>query len=182
MRHSQRALSRRQLLGGAAASLALTLAPAAGWARAGERRLKFRNLHTDERLDVTYFVGGRYRPAELLKVDYLFRDWREQRSTRIDHRLLDVLHELQATCGHFAEIEVLSGYRTPKTNAMLRARSKRVASNSLHMVGKAVDMRLDGQPLGRIRKAALSLHAGGVGYYPRAGFVHLDTGSVRSWG
>lgn len=173
--------ARRQVLCGVAAALATTLAPAAGWARAGERRLKFRHLHTDERLDVTYYVGGRYRPAELLKIDHLFRDWRAGQSTRIDHRLLDLLYEVQVGGKHFAEVEVLSGYRTEATNRMLRARSRGVASRSLHLVGKAVDMRLEGQSIASTRKTALRLAAGGVGYYPRSNFVHLDTGAVRSW-
>ncbi len=177
-----RALSRRRALGGVAACLSLLIAPQAGWARAGERRLKFRQLHTDERIDVTYFAGGRYRPAELLKVDHLFRDWRQGEAIRIDHRLLDILHDLQVRQRTFGEVEVLSGYRTPMTNNALRQRSRGVAQRSLHMVGKAVDMRIEGQSLAEVRRAAVAMEAGGVGYYPRSNFVHVDTGAVRSWG
>ncbi len=182
MNPPQHAVSRRQALFGAAACLSLLVAPQAGWARAGERRLKFRHLHTDERIDVTYFAGGRYRPGELLKVDHLFRDWRAEQVTRIDHRLLDMLHDMQALRRSFGEVEVLSGYRTVETNHRLRQRSRGVAQRSLHMVGKAVDMRIAGTPLAEVRRVALALEAGGVGYYPRSNFVHVDTGAVRSWG
>ncbi|TVQ37697.1 MAG: DUF882 domain-containing protein [Geminicoccaceae bacterium] len=182
MHPPMRSLSRRSMLAGLTAALALTVAPQAGWAKAGERRLKFRHLHTDERLDVTYFAGGRYRPAELLKVDHLFRDWRAQEAIRIDHRLLDMLFEIQQRRQTFAEVEVLSGYRTVETNRWLRQRSRGVALRSLHTVGKAVDMRMAGVPLGDVRRTAVSLEAGGVGFYPRSNFVHIDTGAVRSWG
>jgi uncharacterized protein YcbK (DUF882 family) len=182
MNLSTGASSRRRMLGCLGAALSFAIVPEAGWARAGERRLKFRHLHTDEKLDVVYFANGRYRPAELLKIDHLFRDWRENQATRIDHRLIDTLHDLQVARGAFGEVEILSGYRTEATNRWLRSRSRGVAKRSLHMVGKAVDMRVAGQPLGEVRRTAMALQAGGVGFYPRSNFVHIDTGAVRAWG
>lgn len=182
MGQSTGALSRRRVLGCLGATLSLLVVPEAGWARGGERRLKFRHLHTDEKLDVVYFANGRYRPAELLKIDHLFRDWRANEAIRIDHRLIDTLHNLQVRRAAFGEIELLSGYRTEQTNRWLRSRSRGVATRSLHMVGKAVDMRIAGQPLLEVRRTAVALRAGGVGYYPRSNFVHIDTGAVRTWG
>ena len=174
--------SRRTLLGAGLAAAGTALLPEAGWCRADERRLKFRHLHTDERLDVVYFTTGRYRPAALLQVDRFMRDWRENAVIRIDHELLDFLFAVQTRLGVFGECEVLSGYRTPATNAMLRRRSRGVAKRSYHLFGRAVDVNLPQAPLRRIRAIALDLEYGGVGYYPRSDFVHLDTGAVRTWG
>lgn len=182
MRGFEAARSRRAVLGAGLATAVTALLPAAGWCRPDERRLKFRHLHTGERLDVTYYAGGRYLPAELLKVDHFMRDWREDAAIRIDHELLDFLLEVQARLGRFDECEVLCGYRTPATNAMLRRRSVGVATRSFHLVGRAIDVQLPQAPLHRVRTAALDLERGGVGYYPRADFVHLDTGAVRTWG
>ncbi len=174
--------SRRRLLTRGAAAAALALLPEAGWSRPDERRLKFHNVHTDERLDIVYYRAGRYQPAALLEVDHLFRDWRENQAIRIDHKLLDFLHEVQARLGAFHAWELLSGYRTRRTNDMLRRRSRGVARNSMHISGKAADLNLPAAPLGRTRQVALELACGGVGYYPRSEFVHLDTGPVRAWG
>lgn len=174
--------SRRRLLGTSMATLGTALLPAAGWSRVDERRLAFRHLHTDERIDVVYYRGGRYQPAALLEVDRFMRDWRADETIRFDYKLLDFLHHVQLELGTFAEYEVLCGYRTPATNAMLRRRSRGVAKRSLHLVGKAVDLNLPAAPLSRIRRTAVDLARGGVGYYPRSRFVHLDTGPVRAWG
>lgn len=174
--------SRRRLLGAGLAAAGTALLPAAGWCRADARRLQFRHLHTDERLDVVYFAAGRYLPGELLKIDHFMRDWRENAVIRIDHRVLDFLFEVQVRLGAFGECEVLGGYRTPATNAMLRRRSSGVAKRSYHLYGRAVDLNLPQAPLRRIRDTALDLERGGVGYYPRSRFVHLDTGPVRTWG
>ena len=174
--------SRRGVLVAGAAALATALLPAAGWCRADERRLKFRHLHTDERLDVVYFAGDRYLPGPLLKVDHFMRDWRENAAVKIDHRLLDFLFNVQAELGTFDECDVLCGYRTPATNEMLRRRSRGVAKRSYHLFGRAVDVSLPQAPLRRIRDTALGTEQGGVGYYPRSAFVHLDTGPVRTWG
>ncbi len=169
---------RRAAIAGAAV---LAVLPLAGWSRADERRLRFRHLHTGERLDVVYVRDGRYQPAELLRVDQFMRDWREDEAIRIDHRLLDFLHDVQLQLGAFAEHDILCGYRTPATNAMLRRRSRGVAKRSFHMVGKAIDVTFSGARLSSTRNAAVDLAAGGVGYYPRSSFLHLDTGPVRAW-
>jgi uncharacterized protein YcbK (DUF882 family) len=174
--------SRRALLGGGAALAAATLLPEAGWCRSDERRVRFRHLHTDERLDVVYYSHGRYRPEVLLKIDHFMRDWRENQAIRIDHRVIDFIFEVQTRLGAFGECQVLCGYRTPATNAMLRRRSRGVAKRSFHMFGKAIDMNLPTASLWRVRQTALGLERGGVGYYPRSEFVHLDTGAVRTWG
>jgi uncharacterized protein YcbK (DUF882 family) len=174
--------SRRGLLTVGAGVAATAFLPAAGWCRADERRLKFRHLHTDERLDVVYVAAGRYLPGALLQVDHFMRDWRRDAVVRIDHHLLDFLFFVQTRAGAFGECEVLCGYRTPETNAMLRRRSRGVAKRSYHLYGRAVDVSLPQAPLRRIRDTALDLEQGGVGYYPRSDFVHLDTGPVRTWG
>jgi len=173
--------SRRAAIGAGLAGLSTALLPEAGWCRADERRLKFRHLHTDERLDVVYYAAGRYRPAALLQVDHFMRDWRENAAIRIDHELLDFLFTVQARLGAFGECEVLCGYRTPATNEMLRRRSSGVAKRSYHLFGRAVDIHLPQARLRHVRETALDLERGGVGYYPRSHFVHLDTGDVRTW-
>jgi uncharacterized protein YcbK (DUF882 family) len=182
MRGFEDVWSRRTMLGAGLAAASTALLPEAGWCHADERRLKFRHLHTDERLDVVYYAQGRYRPAELLKIDHFMRDWRENQTVRIDHDLLDFLFTLQTRLGAFGECEVLCGYRTPATNEMLRRRSRGVAKRSYHLVGRAVDINLPQARLQHVRGTALDLGRGGVGYYPRSHFVHLDTGPVRTWG
>ena len=145
------------------------------------RELSFDLLHTGERLKVEYFSSGAYVPDALAAVDHLLRDFRTEAVGRIDPGLLDVLHALAARTGSGRPFEIISGYRSPATNAMLHARSSGVATKSLHMSGKAIDIRLGDVALGALRAAALSLGAGGVGYYPKSNFVHVDTGRVRSW-
>jgi uncharacterized protein YcbK (DUF882 family) len=181
MRRSDAAWSRRSLLGAGLAVVGTAVLPEAGWCRADERRLQFVHLHTDEKLDVVYYAGGRYLPSELLKVDYFMRDWRENQATRIDHNVLDFLFAVQAELGAFTRWEVLCGYRTPATNEMLRRRSRGVAKRSYHLVGRALDVNLPRASLTAVRAKALDLERGGVGFYPSSHFVHLDTGGVRSW-
>lgn len=181
MRSYEANRSRRALLVGGLAFVGTAVLADAGWCRTDERRLKFRHLHTDERLDVVYYAGGRYRPAELLKVDHFMRDWRENRATRIDHHVLDFLFALQSELGTFGECEVLCGYRTPATNEMLRRRTRGVAKRSYHLVGRALDIHLPQARLRHVRSTAQALTLGGVGYYPRSHFIHLDTGPVRTW-
>jgi len=146
------------------------------------RKLSFLNLHTDERLSVTYWVNGQYDPEALGTIDHFLRDWRTGDIHPIDPALLDVLTQLRAKLETTKAFHVISGYRSPKTNATLANESDGVAKKSLHMQGKAIDVALPGRSLKSLRKAAIGLQAGGVGYYPRSGFVHLDTGRVRSWG
>ncbi|HSN31208.1 MAG TPA: DUF882 domain-containing protein, partial [Ideonella sp.] len=123
----------------------------------------------------------RYLPDALAAVDRLLRDFRSGEVAAIDPALLDLLHALAMTTGAQGPFEVISGFRSPATNEMLRHRSSGVASGSLHMLGQAIDIRVAGVPLAGLRNAALSLRAGGVGFYPASDFVHVDTGRVRAW-
>lgn len=146
-----------------------------------ERELSFLNLHTGERLRTVYWQDGRYLPESLTDIDYLLRDFRTGDIKPIDTRLLDLLTEVNAQTGASEPLHVISGYRSPETNAMLAARSGGVAKNSYHLKGMAIDVRLPGCALKRLRSVGISLQRGGVGYYPKSNFVHLDTGPVRTW-
>lgn len=146
-----------------------------------ERRLVLKNTHTGDVLDTIYRTGDQLRPAELGRLDWIFRDHRAGSVLPIDAHLFDLLHELAASAGVEPCYEIISGYRSPATNAMLAATSDGVSSRSLHMQGKAIDIRLTGVVLERFRDLALARAAGGVGYYPGSDFVHLDVGRARSW-
>lgn len=146
-----------------------------------ERRLAFHNLHTGEKLTTTYWAEGNYIAHELKSLNYLLRDHRNGEVHTIDENLLDLLYVLQQTVDKKGAYHIISGYRSPATNAKLRKQSSGVAKKSLHMLGKAIDIRLPGTELKYLRKAALSLHLGGVGYYPKSNFIHLDTGRPRFW-
>lgn len=146
-----------------------------------ERRLVLLNTHTGEVLESVYWANGSYRPAELGRLDWVFRDHRASSVLPIDPRLFDLLHDLAATAGVEPRYQVISGYRSPETNAMLASKSDGVSSRSLHLQGKAIDVRLEGLPLATLRDLALARRVGGVGYYPDSEFVHLDVGRVRSW-
>jgi uncharacterized protein YcbK (DUF882 family) len=147
------------------------------------RTLHFLNTHTNEALEVTYAVAGRYVAPALESVRHFLRDFRNGATHDIDPALLDQLHRLAAATSTRAPFEVISGYRSPETNAMLQKQGHGVATNSLHLQGRAIDIRLADVSLEDLRDAALSMHAGGVGYYPSAesNFVHIDTGRVRAW-
>jgi len=145
------------------------------------RRLTFLHTHTGERLSVVYAYGDRRVPDALAALDWLLRDFRNDAQHRIDPALFDHLHTLHRATGSRAAFEIISGYRSPQTNAMLHRKSDGVAARSLHLVGQAIDVRLADVPLADLRDAALSLRAGGVGFYPTSNFVHLDTGRVRRW-
>jgi uncharacterized protein YcbK (DUF882 family) len=176
-------LDRRQfcrLAGGMA--VGLSLAPTAAVAKSeAERRLKLYNLHTGERLAATYWAGGHYDGGALSDIDWLLRDFRTDEQIPIDRKLLDVLYRLQQRLDTTKPFHIISGYRSPATNAKLRANSNGVAKRSLHMRGMAIDVRIPGHRLKDVRRAALDMRAGGVGYYPKSDFVHLDTGRVRFW-
>jgi uncharacterized protein YcbK (DUF882 family) len=146
------------------------------------RSLAFYNLHTGENLNTAYWESGEYIPTALSEINYLFRDFRANEIKAIDPRLLDVLYDLQLLTGSSQPISLVSGYRTYATNAMLAAHSEGVARHSMHIEGKASDIRIPGVELRDLQRAALSLGAGGVGYYPQSNFVHVDTGRVRHWG
>jgi uncharacterized protein YcbK (DUF882 family) len=175
--------SRRRFLGfsiGAGCGLMLLAAKPA--AASGEaRQLRFYNIHTEEKLDATYWENGHYLPDRLGEIDHVLRDFRTGDVHQIDPELLDLLVRLKRVLDYDRPISVICGYRCPATNAMLAARSKKVAKNSYHLRGMAIDIRLPGRPLGEVREAAISLARGGVGYYPESQFVHVDTGPVRTW-
>jgi len=180
------ALSRRDVLLWGAVSLAGACLPAPLLAAtrprpAKVRSLSFFNLHTEEALDTVYWELGRYRPEALRSINQILRDHRTDEVKPIDRNLLDLLFTLRTNLGCTGPFQVISGYRSPQTNRMLRRRGRGVARHSLHLEGKAVDVRLEECPLWRLRWAALNEGRGGVGYYPRPQFVHLDTGPVRFW-
>ena len=187
----QRPLNRRSFLGYGAVATAAALAPAtlnaataAPAAKRRERVLSFFHTHTGERLTTPYCCDGVYQPEALVKINHLLRDFRQNEVKPIDPQLLDLLHELGGTLEVDAPFHIISGYRSPVTNTMLRERGGAhtgVASQSLHMVGKAVDIRVPGVKLDDLRAAARSLKLGGVGFYPSSNFVHVDTGRVRYW-
>jgi uncharacterized protein YcbK (DUF882 family) len=163
-----------------AASLIGTADSAASLA-SGTRHLRFLHTHTAERLSVEYFSGGDYLPDALTTVNHFLRDFRTGDVHDIDARLLDLLYDLQSLTETSTPFQVISGYRSPKTNAMLRQHSEGVAAHSLHMEGQAIDIRLADVPLTKLRDAARSAKVGGVGYYRASNFVHVDTGRVRFW-
>lgn len=148
----------------------------------GERKIQLRNLHTGEKIRATYWEDGKYIPETMRDMAHFLRDHRTGDKHRIDAGLMDILHDLQLRIGSRKEFHIISGYRSPKTNRMLSSRSGGVAKRSLHMRGRAIDIRLPGTDLSNLRKAALSMRAGGVGYYPQANFIHVDTGRFRTWG
>ncbi len=178
-------LARRTLLKTAmgAATTGLTVAAPLSWALAclPVRRIAFDNLHTGEKLDIAYWEKGAYSAEALAAVNHVLRDFRTGDEFPIAPNLLDLLVALSARTELAPRYAVISGYRSPATNAMLHARSEQVASGSLHTKGMAIDMRLADLDLDRLRDAAQSLSLGGVGYYPVSDFVHVDVGRVRHW-
>jgi uncharacterized protein YcbK (DUF882 family) len=178
--------SRRQFFHSAARFAAAGVgAPFAGRAFASApetRSLALDHTHTGERIDIAYASGSQYIPSALTTLNHFLRDHYTGDVGNIDPQLFDLLHSLQSQLRWRQPYQVISGYRCPTTNEHLRTtRGGGVASHSLHMEGKAIDIRLPGVPLAEVRDAALSLQAGGVGYYSREQFVHVDTGRVRRW-
>jgi uncharacterized protein YcbK (DUF882 family) len=167
-----------RIFGWAALSLALPFAPAA-WA-AAPRSISLYHTHTGERFEGVYFEGGEYLPDAVAELSHLLRDFRTGDVREFDARLFDTLYALNLACGE-GTYEVVSAFRSERTNQMLRMQSKRVAKDSLHVSGRAIDVRMSGRETRRLRDAALALQQGGVGYYARSNFVHLDTGPVRTW-
>jgi uncharacterized protein YcbK (DUF882 family) len=152
-------------------------------ASAEDRALKLYNLHTKERATIVYKRDGRFDADGLAKLNRFLRDWRQNKPTKMDPKLFDILWEVYRKAGATQPINVVCGYRAPETNAMLRRRSSGVAQNSLHTRGQAMDFFIPGVPLAKLRALGLQAQAGGVGYYPGSGspFVHMDTGNVRHW-
>ncbi|THD80513.1 MAG: DUF882 domain-containing protein [Phenylobacterium sp.] len=147
----------------------------------GVRRVSLHNLHTGDKFDEVYWEKGAYVPDALASAQHALRDWRNGEEHFMDPKLFDVLHGVSQKIGSNQPFQIISGYRSPNTNAMLHARSEGVASHSQHMLGKASDIRVDGVELTHLHQAALSLQAGGVGYYPVSNFVHVDVARVRTW-
>lgn len=174
--------SRRDLLKlSAATALGAVLAPRAARGSAESRALSFYCLHTGEAMTVEYCTGGRYQRDALRTVDRLLRDHRTNEIHRIDPALLDALWALRRHLRSRAQLHVVSGYRSHETNELLRQTEPGVARASYHIQGRALDFFLPDRPLAHVRRAALGLRFGGVGYYPQSGFVHVDSGPVRTW-
>lgn len=146
-----------------------------------KRTLGFFNTHTSEKLKVCYFDGEGYRPEALERINFILRDFRADEILPIDPLLLDQLFALKTRIQPRTPFHIISGYRSPTTNAMLRRTTSGVARTSMHTQGRAIDIRLPGYSTRRLRNLCVKLKAGGVGYYPKSNFVHLDTGQVRSW-
>ncbi|MEQ8659346.1 MAG: DUF882 domain-containing protein [Gammaproteobacteria bacterium] len=176
-----RPVTRRRLLALGLGLAAGSVLPAWAHAAAPVRRLAFEHLHTGERVDVTYHAGGRYDDHALAAINHLLRDFRTGEVRVIETALLDQLSLLHAALGADAPFQVISGYRSPATNQMLRRTSGGVARRSLHMDGRAIDVRLADTRTARLREVAAGLALGGVGYYAKSDFVHLDTGRPRQW-
>lgn len=179
--------SRRALLGAFAAT-AITAAPtfanAAGFLRGGGdiRRLRMYSGRTGERIDMIYWVEGQYIKDAVNEITHFMRDWRTDQTKQVDLRTVDIMAAAHNLMDISEPYMLLSGYRSPQTNAMLRSRSGGVAKNSLHMTGQAADLRLSSRSVGQMAQAAAACRAGGVGRYSGSNFVHMDCGVVRTWG
>ncbi len=173
-------ITRRKFLKLALATGVVGASPA--WAKAAsERKLAFEHLHTGERLSIVYYRNGTYDDVSLAAINHILRDFRTNDIFAIEPRLLDQLHRVHSAIGSDAPFQVISGYRSPATNDMLHRTTSGVASRSLHMDGRAIDVRLVDSRTRHLRAVAAKLRLGGVGYYAASDFVHLDTGRPRQW-
>jgi len=168
-------------LGGLAAYSVAPVKVKASQSVLGMRELCFYNIHTRERGQGNYWIDGLYQEDTLQSFSHLLRDHRQNLSVPMDNRLYELLYKLNRTLNVSEEFHVISGYRSPKTNQMLASKSNAVATKSYHMRGMAIDIAIPDVKLAHLREAAISLKLGGVGYYPKSGFVHVDTGPVRTW-
>jgi uncharacterized protein YcbK (DUF882 family) len=146
------------------------------------RSLAMYNPHTNESLNLVYCENDQYVPGALHEINFFFRDFRANLVKEIDPRLLDLLHTIHQESDDSKPFNLVSGYRSPQTNAMLAMQREGVARHSMHIEGKAADINLPGRHLSLLERIALALRFGGVGYYPQSGFVHVDTGRIRRWG
>ena len=144
-------------------------------------KARFRHAHTGETFDGVYRVGDKYLPEAFERINHVLRDHRTGEVFPMDPHVIDIMSMTLRKSGVRGPIDIYSGYRSPKTNSGLRRFSRGVAKNSFHMYGQALDMHIDGYSTSKLRNIAKSLRAGGVGYYPRSQFIHVDTGTVRSW-
>lgn len=179
-------LTRRKVLKTGMAGLAGLVAGFANILPAAAREtigytISIKNAHTGEVFKGVYRVGGYYVPRAFRQINHIMRDHYNGDLHPIDPRLIDILAKMQKRCACAEPLTVLSGYRSPSTNAMLRKISRNVARNSFHMKGRAADIRVPGSSTAQVHQVAMSLQAGGVGYYPRHSFVHVDTGDIRHW-
>ncbi len=180
-------ISRRALLG-AFASVVVSAAPvypkAFGLLKgAGDiRKISLRSGRTGETLEMIYWIEGEYIKEALKDVNHFMRDWREDLTVRMDRRNMDILAASHALLETTEPYQLLSGYRSPRTNAMLRRRSRGVAKNSLHIKAMAADVRLNSRSVSQVARAGLACNSGGVGRYSRSNFVHMDCGAIRTWG
>lgn len=163
--------------------LAMLAGVSQGKLASDDKQLSFYHTHTGKRLDVVYWRNGAYIPSALDQINRFLFDFRTGDKAEMDPELLDLIYELRATLGSDGAYQVVSAYRSPETNEMLRGRGANsgVAKNSQHLLGKAIDVRLEGVRTNRLRDVALSMNRGGVGFYETSDFVHLDTGRPRSW-
>jgi len=160
----------------------LVIAPlATTHSKTDERQLTFYHTHTSESLTVTYYRDGEYVTSALAELNHFLRDFRTGDPTKMDPGVFDILYEIQAKSGSTGTYHIISAYRAPATNEMLRSKSDGVAKNSQHLTGNAIDVRLTDLGTAELRDVALSLKRGGVGYYQKSDFVHVDTGRVRQW-
>jgi len=178
-------LSRRAAITGAMSfALAATVLPNRVWAAApgALRRINIYSPRTDERLDAIYYVKGRYVPEVMQNLNRILRDVRADEARAMDPKLIDILAAAQRLIGYDRPFSVISGYRSQRTNDMLRKRSSGVAKKSYHVRGMAADLRMEGVDVALLQRAGKHIGAGGVGIYSKSNFVHLDSGPVRTWG
>jgi uncharacterized protein YcbK (DUF882 family) len=178
--------SRRRFLTLGALAASALLMPHPGWAAkrnssSRKRSLSFFETHRRELLTIDYWDDGKYLPEALDEINHALRDWRTHEVKAIDPRLIDLLYGLKVNLSTTQPFHIISGYRSPKTNAMLRKRNKAVAKKSYHLLGQAIDVRVPGCSLSKLRTTAKKMKGGGVGYYRRSNFVHIDVGPVRYW-
>jgi uncharacterized protein YcbK (DUF882 family) len=177
--------TRREFLGLGLTAAAASLVPSEIYAAAKEiqpeKIICLHNVYTKETLETVYWKDGKYLPEALSDINHIFRDIRTGQEKTISKKLINLIYDLQQEIKADGHFHVISGYRTPRSNALLSRTTKGVAKNSFHIYGKAVDIRLPDYNLSTLRRKAMKLRGGGVGYYPRSNFIHVDVGSVRYW-